>query len=185
MLSSSRNSTQCSVGKWKSLSHVWPFATLRTIQSMKFSRPEYWVSSLSLLQGIFPTQGLNPGLPHCRQILYQLSHKGSPRILEWVTYPFSSGSSQPRNRTGVSCIAGRFFTNWTDFHGEISEKNKGLLYYNIKSGTSLVVHWLRLCAPEPVQWGRFDPWSGSWIPQATTKGSHAATKTQQTQINKR
>jgi len=35
------------------------------------------VGSLSLLQGIFPTQGLNPGLPHCRQILYQLSHKGS------------------------------------------------------------------------------------------------------------
>ena len=40
------------------------------------------VGSLSLLQGIVPTQGLNPGLPHCRQILYQLSHKGSPRILE-------------------------------------------------------------------------------------------------------
>ena len=34
------------------------------------------VKSLSLLQGIFPTQGSNPGLPHCRQILYQLSHKG-------------------------------------------------------------------------------------------------------------
>ena len=34
----------------------------------------------SLLQGIFPKQGSNPGLPHCRQILYQLSHKGSPRI---------------------------------------------------------------------------------------------------------
>ena len=33
--------------------------------------------SLSLLQGIFPTQGSNPGLPHCRQILYHLSHKGS------------------------------------------------------------------------------------------------------------
>ena len=41
------------------------------------------VCSLSLLQGIFPTQGSNRGLPHCRQILYQLSHKGSPRILEW------------------------------------------------------------------------------------------------------
>ena len=68
------------------------------------------VGSLSLLQGIFPTQGLNPGLPHCRWILYQLSHKGSPRILEWVAYPFSSGSSQPRNQTGVSCIAGGFFT---------------------------------------------------------------------------
>ena len=70
------------------------------------------VGSLSILQGIFPTQGSNPGLPHCRQILYQLSHKGSPRILEWVAYPFSSGSSWPRNRTGVSYIAGRFFTNW-------------------------------------------------------------------------
>ena len=39
------------------------------------------VGSLSLLQGTFPTQGWKPGLPHCRQILYQLSHKGSPRIL--------------------------------------------------------------------------------------------------------
>ena len=55
------------------------------------------VGSLSLLQGIFPTQGLNLGLSHCRWILYQLSHKGSPRILEWVAYPCSSGSSQPRN----------------------------------------------------------------------------------------
>ena len=48
--------------------------------------------SLSLLQGIFPTPGLNSGLPHCRWILYQLSHQGSPRILEWVAYPFSRGS---------------------------------------------------------------------------------------------
>ena len=48
------------------------------------------VGSLFLLQGIFPTQRSNPGLPHCRQILYQLSHQGSPRILEWVAYPFSS-----------------------------------------------------------------------------------------------
>ena len=56
------------------------------------------VSNLSLLQGIFPTQGLNPSFPHCRQIFYQLSHKGSPRILEWVTYPFSSRSSQLRNQ---------------------------------------------------------------------------------------
>ena len=36
------------------------------------------VGSLSLLQGIFQTQGSNPGLPHCRRIPYQLSHKGSP-----------------------------------------------------------------------------------------------------------
>ena len=35
------------------------------------------VGILSLLQGIFPTQGLNQGLPHCRRILYQLNHQGS------------------------------------------------------------------------------------------------------------
>ena len=70
------------------------------------------VGSRSLLQDIFPTQGSNQGLPHCRQILYQLSQKESPRILEWVAYPFSSRFSWPRNQTGVSCIAGRFFTNW-------------------------------------------------------------------------
>ena len=39
------------------------------------------VGSLSLLQGIFPTQGLNPGLLHCRLILYQLSHKGSSEYI--------------------------------------------------------------------------------------------------------
>ena len=71
------------------------------------------VGSLFLLQGIFPTQGSNPGLLHCRWVLYQLSHKGSPRILEWVAYPFSSGSSWSRNWARVSCIAGGFFTNWT------------------------------------------------------------------------
>ena len=138
------------------------------------------IGILSLLQGIFPTQGLNLGLLHCRWILYQLSHKwkkekslswvrlfvtpwivahqappslgfsrqeywsglpfpspedlpdpgieprspslqaealtseppGKPKILEWVAHLFSSGTSQPRNQTRVSCIAGGFFTNW-------------------------------------------------------------------------
>jgi len=62
------------------------------------------VGRLSLLQGIFPIQGLNPGLLHCRWILYQLIHKGSPRILEWVAYPFSSISSWPRNQTGSPAL---------------------------------------------------------------------------------
>ena len=70
------------------------------------------MSSLSLLQGIFPTQGSNPVLPCHRWILYQLSHKGSPRILEWVGCPFSSRFSWPRDTTRVSCTLGRFFTNW-------------------------------------------------------------------------
>ena len=70
------------------------------------------VGDLSLLQGIFPTQGLNPCLLHCRRFLYQLSHKGSSRIPEWVAYPFFSRNSQPRNQIGVSCISDGLFTNW-------------------------------------------------------------------------
>ena len=81
------------------------------------------VGSLFLLEGIFPTQGSYPDLLHFRQILYQLSHKGSPRILEWVVYLFSRGSSRSRNRTGVSYIAGRFFTNWA-----MREAPKGLIF---------------------------------------------------------
>ena len=74
--------------KWTSFSRVWLFAMPWTVESMEFSRPEYWEKdSLSLLQGIYPTWGSNPGLPHCRRILYRLSHKESPRILEWVIYP--------------------------------------------------------------------------------------------------
>ena len=62
----------------------------------------------ALLQRIFPMQGSNPALPCCRRILYHLNHQGTPRILEWVAYPFSRGSSWARNRTGVSWIAGGF-----------------------------------------------------------------------------
>ena len=65
----------------------------------------------ALLQEVFPTLGLNPDLPHCRWILYCLSHQGSPRILEWVAYPFSRESSQSMNWTGIFCIAGGFFTS--------------------------------------------------------------------------
>ena len=68
-----------------------------------------WVA-FPFSRGIFPTQGSNPGLSYCRWIVYQLSHKGSPRILQWAAYPFSRGSSQPRNQTGLSCIAGGLFT---------------------------------------------------------------------------
>ena len=58
----------------------------------------------ALLQGIFPTQGSNTGLLHCRQILYCLSHPGSPRILEWVDISSSRRSSQLRDQTSVSFI---------------------------------------------------------------------------------
>ena len=68
------------------------------------------IKERDLLQGIFPTQGSNLGFLYCRQILYQLSHKGSPRIWEWLAYPSSSRSSLPRNQTGVSrIIISRYF----------------------------------------------------------------------------
>ena len=81
------------------------------------------VGSLSLLQGIVPTLGLNPSLLNCRWILCQLSHKGSPKILKWVAYPFFSRSSWPRNWTGVSCIAGGFFTKWAIREAQISNRD--------------------------------------------------------------
>ena len=76
--------------------------------SMGFSRQDCW-SGLP-----FPSTGNlpNPGLLHCRRILYHLSHQGSPRILEWVTISFSRGSSLLRDWTQVFYIAGRFFSIW-------------------------------------------------------------------------
>ena len=62
------------------------------------------MSSLSLLQQIFPTQGLNQGLLHCRQILYQLSYQGIPgKLNEWIlniplyTFPNPWGPREKQN----------------------------------------------------------------------------------------
>ena len=100
--------------KWKFLSPVWLFVTPCDPPYSPWNSLDQntGVGCFFLLQGIFPTQGSNPGHPHCRQILYQLSYKGSPKILEWVANPFSRGSSQPRNQTKVFCTASGFFTNW-------------------------------------------------------------------------
>ena len=66
----------------QSFSCVWLFATPWTVAcqvplSMGFSRQEDWCGFPALLQGIFPTRRSNPGLPHCRWILYQVSHQES------------------------------------------------------------------------------------------------------------
>ena len=100
----------CFESKSKSCSVVWaPW----TIQSMEFSRPEHLSGQLFLSPGDLPNPGIEPRSPTLRQILYQLSHQGSPRILKWVAYPSSSRSSTPRNWTGVSCTAGGFFPSRT------------------------------------------------------------------------
>ena len=70
------------------------------------------MGSHSLLQGMFPSQGLNQGLPHCRWILYQLSHQGSSWILEWVAYPFSKGIFLTQESNRRLLHAGGFFTSW-------------------------------------------------------------------------
>ena len=89
-----------------------------------------------------------PGLLRCRQILYQLSHRGSPRILEWVAYPFSRGSSRPRNWTRVSCIADGFFTirATREAHGQVMNPPS-----RVNWKTTTPAHCLRP-AMTPVPW---------------------------------
>ena len=100
-------------------SHVQLFATLWTVAcqaplSMGFSRQDYLSGLPCLPPGDLPNQGIK-SMSHyvswfSRQVLYHLCHLGSPqRILEWVAIPSSRGSSQPRDQTLVSSIAGRFW----------------------------------------------------------------------------
>ena len=95
-----------------------------------FSGQEPGVGYPVLLQGISP--GLNPVLLHSRQILYHLSPHGSPRTMEWVVYPFSRGTSRPRNWTRVSCTAGRFFTSWATWEAQSPLKceSKQILFFS-------------------------------------------------------
>ena len=67
--------------KYQLLNHVWHFT--RLLCPWDFPGNSTGVDWHFLLQGIFPTQGSNPGLPHCRQMLYRLSHQGSPYIYNW------------------------------------------------------------------------------------------------------
>ena len=134
-----------------------------TVHGILQARILEWVA-FPFSRGIFPTQGSNPGLLHCRQILYQLSHEGSPRILEWVAYPFSRGSFQPRNRTGDSWISGWFFTNWT------TREALQYLIYHTKAWTQTTskIIWYRVC----IAWNGI-PKRGSSpeLKQDTGKGS--------------
>ena len=98
--------------KWKLLSSVRLFATPWTTQSTNFSRPGYWHEKLFPSPGDLPNPGIEPRCLALQVDSLPAEPQGKPRILEWVAYPFSSGSFRPRNRARVSCIAGGFFTNW-------------------------------------------------------------------------
>ena len=121
--------------------------------------------SHDLLQEISPIQGMNPGLPHCKWILYQLSHQGSPIILKWVACPFSSGSSWPRSWIRVSCIAGGFFTCWASL----------LTWYWIqemlKIGFKKYIEKTLLCRrPQFNSWVRKIPWRRDRLPTSVFLG---------------
>ena len=64
-----------------------------TLESMEFSGENTGAGSLSLLQGILPTQGSNPGLRHCRRILYQMSHRDAQEY--WSGQPILSPGDAP------------------------------------------------------------------------------------------
>ena len=102
---------------------LWPHGLqpTRLLCPWGFSRQEYesGLPCSPSARGSSQAHGSNPGLPLCRQIPYRLNHQGSPRILEWVAYPFSRGSSWSKDQTRVSCIADGFFTSWaTGSHGK-------------------------------------------------------------------
>ena len=75
------------------------------------------VRELFLLASLYSTHhcmfSIHSGLYSNDAMDCSLPSSSVHRILEWVAYPLSSGFSRPRNWTGVSCIAGGFFTNWT------------------------------------------------------------------------
>ena len=99
--------------KWKWLSLVWLFATPWPIQSVEFSRPEYWSGQPYLSRGDLPNPGIEPrsltlqvdSLPAEPQGMPKNTGVGSLSFLQQIFL------TQESNR--VSCIAGWFFTNWT------------------------------------------------------------------------
>ena len=94
------------------LSCVQFFGTLRTVVCQaplltEFSRQEYWSGYRSLFQGIFLTQGSNPGLLLCRQILYHLSHQGNPQI--------------QYNLGGITNRSRQLYSGWETVKGNLTQ----------------------------------------------------------------
>ena len=96
------------VSEWKSLSHVWLFVTPWTVESTEFPRPKYWPfpSPWDLL-----STGIEPRSPAFQADSLPAESQGKPKITGMGSLSLSRGSSWPRNRTGVFCIARGFFIN--------------------------------------------------------------------------
>ena len=89
-----------------------------------FSRQEYWSGLSCPPPGDLPNPEMEHRSPKCRQIFCQLSHQGSPKILQWVAYPFQRGSFQPRKICQV--FSKLFFSIYRDdpnvFHFQFFSK---------------------------------------------------------------
>ena len=136
---------------WNSLSCVW-LCNPRDIHGISYARILEWVAFPFFKGSSKPRDRTQ--VSRIAWSLYQLSHQGSQRILEWVAYsfssrtsgprnrtlPFSRGSSQPRDRTQISRIAGGFFTSWytrearTILKPVVKEKNQFLQTIDIFGG---------------------------------------------------
>ena len=92
-------------------------------------QPEYWSGQPFPSSGYLPNPGMEPRSPALQVYSLPAEPQECPRILEWVAYPFSRGSSLPRNRTGVSCIAGGFFTYWTIRESLFQDRSFGALWF--------------------------------------------------------
>ena len=98
---------------------LWSYLTLCTLWtaahqaplSLGFPRQEYWSELPCPPPGDLPNPGIKPRSLAFQEDSLQPEPPGSTRKLEWAACPFPSGSFQPRNRTGVSGFAGRFFTS--------------------------------------------------------------------------
>ena len=84
----------------------------RLLYPWGFSRQECWSGLPCPPPGDLLNPGIKPRSPTLQADSLPSEPQESPRILEWVAYPFSRRSSWPRNQTRASCIAGGFFTNW-------------------------------------------------------------------------
>ena len=143
----------------KSLSRAWLFAIPWTVAGTKLLCP--WdsqgkstgVGCHFLLQGIFPTQGSNPGLSHCRQTLYRLNHQGSP--IQTIIGSWHSRKTEPcpnhhmwseseLNRVRL------FVTPWTVAHQS-----------PLSMGFSRQEYWSGLPFPSPGDFPNpgIEPWS--------------------------
>ena len=106
--------------KWSRSVNVQLFATPWTVThqappSMEFSRQEYWIGLPFPSLGIFPTEGLNPGILHCRQMLYPLNHRDPVSIPGWERSP-GEGNGNPLQ---YSCLENPMDRGawWVRVHG--------------------------------------------------------------------